>query len=84
MRISTDKFSHNPTEKTFVSEASDLESGWINGITLVSPRGTTAAFFLSETIREPSEHEQGDITEWVFRCSTNPKVAGYKLVIFND
>ncbi len=81
VRISTDKFSHNPTEKTFYAEASDLPHGWMDGITLVSPRGTTASFFLKETKYDAS-HE--DITEWVFVCSTNPKVIDYTLVIFND
>lgn len=81
MRISTDKFNHDPNDKSFFTEASDLPHGWMDGITLVSPRGTTASFFLKETHYDAT-HE--DITHWTFVCSTNPKVAGYKLVIFND
>lgn len=81
MRISTDKFTHDPNDKTFCAEASDLEHGWMQGITLVSPRGTTASFFHQETHYDTS-HE--DITHWTFVCSSNPKAADYKLVIFND
>lgn len=80
MRITTDKFLHNVEEKTFTAEASDLPHGWIDGITLVSPRKTTAAFFLKE------KHYDADldITHWTFICSTNPKVVDYKMIIFND
>ncbi len=81
MRISTDKFSHDPNKKEFYAEASDLENGWMNGITLVSPRGTTASFFLKETHYDAT-HE--DITHWTFVCSSNPKAADYTVVIFND
>lgn len=80
MRINTDKFLHNSQEKTFTAEASDLPVGWINGVTLVSPRKTTAAFFISKIILDA----EGEITSWIFRCSTNPKVADYSMVIVND
>lgn len=81
MRITTDKFIHNVKDKTFTAEASDLPHGWMDGITLVSPRKTTAAFFLKETHYDAG-HE--DITHWTLICSTNPKVVDYKMVIFND
>jgi hypothetical protein len=80
-RISTDKFLHNKDEKTFTAEASDLPTGWINGVTLVSPRKTTAHFFLADTVRDPRE---GEIKAWIFKCSTNEKVKDYRMVIFND
>jgi hypothetical protein len=82
VRINTEKFLHNSQEKSFTAEASDLPSGWINGVTLVSPRKTTAHFFLAEVIRDGTV--DNEITSWVFRCSTNPKVADYRMVIFND
>lgn len=84
MRINTEMFTHDKVGKTFTAEASDLPHGWMDGITLVSPRKTTAAFFLKEVVREVCEHETGDIQEWVFTCSTNPRVADYKVIIFND
>lgn len=81
MRVSTDRFNHTKADKTFTAESSDLERGWMNGVTLVSPRGTTASFFIIKTHYDAG-HE--DITHWELVCTTNPKVAGYKMLIWND
>lgn len=81
MRISTDKFQHNAKEKTFTAEASDLPHGWMDGVSLVSPRKTVANFFVREVVKDLG---QEDIECWVLRCETNPKVADYKMVIYND
>lgn len=80
MRIPSSKFLHDKLQKTFTAEASSLSHGWIDGITLVSPRGTTAHFFL----KERHDDAEGDVTHWTFTCSTNPKCEGYRMVIFND
>ena len=80
MRVSTDLFTHDKLQKTFTIESSSLQHGWIDGITLISPRGNAASFFL----KERTDDKDGDVTHWTFTCSTNPKVAGYKMVIFND
>lgn len=82
MRVSSDMFLHNKADKIFSVDSSDLGHGWMEGVTLVSPRNTTANFFLKETHRDGTP--DNEITHWTLVCSTNPKVAGYKMVIFND
>lgn len=84
MRVPASYFLHDRLQKTLTAEASTLDGNlgrnWFNGITLVTKRGTTANFFLKERHDDP----EGDVTHWVFTCSTNPKADGYRMVIFND
>lgn len=81
MRVSVEQFTHDKAAKTFTAEASDLSPGWMSGVTLVHPkRLTTASFFIKETHWDEG-HE--DITHWTL-TSSNPRVAGYRVVILND